>query len=296
MRPFVLTGAMLVTCFWVAGCTVTLDSQSQIVRDAKRFTVKGVPTVHLTTFDGTIQIQSWDKTDVLVEIEKRGPTREVVDALEVKSSQDGDAINVEVLKPRGTFGFGVRVSGSARLNVWLPRESHVNARSGDGSILVEHVKGTVDLHTGDGGIRLNDVSGELRLNTGDGSITADAVQGRLAVDTGDGAVTIAGDVSTLRIHTGDGSIIYRAEAATSMMEDWDITTGDGAILLYLPQDFSAELDAHTGDGGIRNDLDVAAGGKSDISRRTVRGRIGDGGRQLRIRTGDGAITLKKLQS
>src|SRR6476660_9629748 len=125
MRRFVLAGAMLVTCSWVAGCTVTLDSQSQIVRDEKRFSVKGVPTVHLTTFDGTIQIQSWDKTDVLVEIEKRGPTREAVDAFEIKSSQDGDTINVEVVKPRATFGFGVRVVGSARFNVWLPRDSHV---------------------------------------------------------------------------------------------------------------------------------------------------------------------------
>src|SRR6266513_164372 len=104
MRSFVLTGALLVTSGWAAGCTVTLDSQSQIVRDEKRFTVKGIPTVHLATFDGTIQVQSWDKADVLVEIEKRGPTREAVGAIEVKSSQDGDAINVEVIKPRGTFG------------------------------------------------------------------------------------------------------------------------------------------------------------------------------------------------
>jgi hypothetical protein len=296
MRFIVLASGTLVTCFWVAGCTVTLDSQSQIVRDEKRFTINGIPTVHLTTFDGTIQIQSWDKPDVLVEIEKRGPTREAVDALEVKSSQDGDTIQVEVVKPRGgTFGLGVRAVGSARFNVWLPREGHIRARSGDGSILVEHLKGTVDLHTGDGGIRLNDVSGELTLNTGDGSVTADEVQGRLAVDTGDGAVTISGDVSGLRIHTGDGSIIYRAQGATTMAEDWDITTGDGAILLYLPQDFSAELDAHTGDGGIRNDLNVASGNAGETNRRTVRGRIGDGGRQLRIRTGDGAITLKKLQ-
>jgi DUF4097 and DUF4098 domain-containing protein YvlB len=247
MRPFVLAGATLVTCFWLAGCTVTLDSQSQIVRD------------------------------------------------EIRSSQDGDTINVEVVKPRNTFGFGVRVVGSARFNVWLPRESQVQARSGDGSILVEHVKGTIDLHTGDGGIRLNDVAGELTLNTGDGSVTAEEVQGRLAVDTGDGAVTISGDLSGLRIHTGDGSIIYRAQAATSMADDWDITTGDGAILLYLPPDFSAELDAHTGDGGIRNDLEITAVSTGEINRRTVRGRIGGGGRQLRIRTGDGAITLKKLQ-
>src|SRR3954449_7416580 len=105
MRSFVLACGVFITAFWVAGCTVTLDSQSQIVREEKRFTVKGSPTVHLTTFDGAIQIQSWDKSDVLVEIEKRGPTRESVDALEIKSSQSGDTIEIEVVKPRGTFSF-----------------------------------------------------------------------------------------------------------------------------------------------------------------------------------------------
>src|SRR3982750_1620642 len=109
MRCFVLTGLMLVTCSWVAGCTVTLDSQSEIVRDEKRFTVKGVPTVHLTTFDGAIQIQSWDKSDVLVEIEKCVPTRDAVNALQIRSSQNGDTIEIEVVKPRSTFSVGVRV-------------------------------------------------------------------------------------------------------------------------------------------------------------------------------------------
>ena len=33
-----------------------------------------------------------------------------------------------------------------------------------------------------------------------------------------------------------------------MADDWDITTGDGSVSLYLPSDFGAELDAHTGDG------------------------------------------------
>ena len=293
MRPFVLAGTLAVTSVWAVGC-VTLDSQSEIVRDEKRFTVKGTPSIHLTTFDGAIQIQSWDKPDVLVQIEKRGPTRESVNALEVKSSQDGDTIEVEVVKPRTTFGVGVRLSGSARLNVWLPRQSDVQARSGDGSILVEHLNGKIDLHTGDGSIRATDISGEVTLNTGDGSVTADDMQGRLAVDTGDGSVTVSGDVSGLHIHTGDGSIVYRGQASTSMGDDWEITTGDGGVSLYLPPDFSAELDAHTGDGAIRNDLDVVTAGSGEINRRTVRGRLGDGGRHLRIRTGDGAIRLRKL--
>ena len=73
-----------------------------------------------------------------------------------------------------------------------------------------------------------------------------------------------------------------------MKDDWSMTTGDGGVSLYLPSDFGAELDAHTGDGTIRNelDLDVRRPGRGDRAAQRE-GRIGAGGRQLRIRTGDG---------
>jgi len=79
-----------------------------------------------------------------------------------------------------------------------------------------------------------------------------------------------------------------------MKDDWSMTTGDGGVALYLPSDFGAELDAHTGDGSIRNELNVATDndGDRDKERRTLKGKIGAGGRTLRIRTGDGSIRLK----
>ena len=296
MKSLTLGGALAMSCCLAGACTVTLDSQSQVVRDEKRFTVGSSPVVHVTTFDGSIQVQSWDKSEVLVEIEKRGPTREAVDAIEVKSSQHGDTIEVEVPKPlTGAFRMvGIRVSPTARLVVWVPKRADVRARSGDGSIVAEHLNGQIDLHTGDGSIRANDIAGELSLTTGDGSVTVDGAEGRLVLDTGDGGVNVSGKFAGVRLHTGDGSIVYRAQPGTTMSEDWEFTTGDGGVSLYLPPDFGAELDAHTGDGSIRNELDVAAAGTGEVNRRTVRGRLGAGGRQLRIRTGDGSIRLRTL--
>lgn len=291
MKLTTLRGAGILAALVSSGCTVSLDSQSQIVREEKRFTVSGTPVVQLTTFDGSIQIQSWDKAEVLVEIEKRGPTREAVDALEITSSQDGNTIELEVKKPRSeTFtGIGFHSSASARLIVSVPRRADVRARSGDGSIAIERVAGRIEGHTGDGSIRAVDVTGELTFNTGDGSVTVEGAEGRLDLETGDGSVNVGGKLTSVRLHTGDGSIVYRAEPATAMTDDWEITTGDGGVSLYLPSDFGAELDAHTGDGSIRNDLTVVASG--EVSRRSVRGRLGAGGKKLRIRTGDGAIRL-----
>lgn len=275
---------------------VTLDSQSQIVRQEKRFTVSGTPVVHVTTFDGAIEIQAWDRPDVLVEIEKRGPTKEAVEALEVKTSQDGNTIELEVKKPAGQSftGIGFHMSASAKLIVSVPRKTDIRARSGDGAIHISHVGGKVEVHTGDGSIRAEDVSGELTLTTGDGSVTVDGAEGRLALETGDGSVNVTGKLSGVRLHTGDGSIVYRSQPGAAMEEDWDISTGDGTVSLYLPPEFGAELDAHTGDGTIRNDLNVSSAESEEPNRRTVKGRLGSGGKQLRIRTGDGSIRLRSL--
>lgn len=280
----------------LGGCVVDVDSQGQIVRDEKRFEVSGVPDLRVSTFDGAIEIRSWDKADVHVEIEKRGATKEAVDALEIETSQDANRIVVEVKQPRGESftGMGFHRSASARLIVSVPERCDLSARTGDGSIRVDRVSGRIELGTGDGAIRASEVSGKLKMHTGDGSINVDGAQGSLDLETGDGGVSVAGKLAELRMHTGDGSIAYRAERGSSMGDDWTISTGDGTVSLYLPDDFGAEIDAHTGDGTVTNELKLTSASTGE-DRRTVRGRLGSGGRLLRIRTGDGSIRLRGIE-
>jgi len=277
----------------LGGCVV-VDSHGLIARDERRFTVAGTPEVRLTTFDGSIEVRSsTDNNSVVVEIEKRGPTQEAINELKIETKQDGDRIDVEVKRPRRDAAFiGFRgISPTAKLIVTIPRDSNVIARSGDGSIRMERVRGKVDLKTGDGSVRVTDISGQLTIATGDGSVTVDEVDGDLDVDTADGSVSVAGKLGAVRLHTGDGSITFRAEAGTAMKDDWSVTTGDGGVAIYLPSDFAAQLDAHTGDGVIRNELKVD-NMNLDRERRTLRGTLGAGGKTFRIRTGDGGIRLK----
>jgi hypothetical protein len=276
----------------LGGCVV-VDSQGHIGREEKRFTVTGTPDLKLTTFDGSIEIRSADTKTVLVEIEKRGPTQEAIDELKIETTQDGDHIGVEVKRPHKDvllFGLG-RISATARLIVTMPRDGNVTARSGDGAVRIERVRGRLDLRTGDGSIRATEVAGQMTIATGDGSVTIDNAEGDLDVDTGDGSVSVAGKLVVVKVHTGDGAITFRAEPGTTMKDDWSMVTGDGSVALYLPPDFAAQLDAHTGDGTIRNDLKVQSQG-ADSNRRTLRGTLGAGGKTLRIRTGDGGIRLK----
>lgn len=289
-----LPAAVVVWGLAASACTVTVDSHSEILREEKQFKVSGTPTVRLTTFDGSIEIQGWDKPHVVVEIEKRGGSRQALDDLEVKTQQNGDVIELEVKRPRAESfrGIGLHRAAFARLIVSVPRRANIDARSGDGSIKVERVTGKLELKTSDGSIRASDVAGELSLDTNDGSVTVENAEGRLVVDTGDGSVNVTGKLAAIKLHTGDGSVVYRAAVGSAMTDDWEITTGDGTVSVYLPPGFGADVDAHTGDGSIRSEIDGLESPTRESARRSLKGKIGEGGKRLRIRTGDGGIRLR----
>jgi hypothetical protein len=293
-RAFLLPGLSL--CLPLGGCIVAgADSGWVTQRDEKRFNVEGKPEVVLATFDGAIEIQSWDRPDVMVVIEKHAAGQAEAAAIEVQSSQQGNRVSVEV-KPSASrlLGWGWLGHGSARLVVSVPQSADVRASSGDGAIRLSHVNGTIVLRSGDGNIQATDSSGTVSASTGDGGIELDGVDGAVEATTGDGRVRVSGKLTALRARSGDGSIAIQARAGSSTDSDWNITSGDGAVTLQIPDGFNADLEAHTGDGGIRLD-GVSVTSSGNISRNTVRGRLGTGGRSLRVRTGDGSITLRRQE-
>ena len=76
-----------------AACTVQVDSEQRIGREEKRFTVAGDPQLHISTFDGAVEVRSWDRNEVLVEIEKRGRDDEALKSIQVKAEQQGNRID-----------------------------------------------------------------------------------------------------------------------------------------------------------------------------------------------------------
>jgi DUF4097 and DUF4098 domain-containing protein YvlB len=262
-----------------AGCVdiVGSDFGNKITeREEKRFTTSGKPEVVLSTFDGSIEVRPWDRPEVEVIVEKRGATKEAIASIEVKAEQSGNRITVEVAQPRDQrMGLSFHFSRSAKLIVSMPANADLNAHSGDGSIDVERLTGRIELRSGDGSIRGRELTGDVTLHTGDGGITVD------------------GKFAALRARSGDGSVRVRASSGSTASSDWEITTGDGSVTLELPDGFNAELDAHTGDGRIHLQDMTLTNVTGEIRRNNARGRLGSGGSTLRVRTGDGSITLRR---
>src|SRR5262249_5907546 len=193
---------------------------------------------------------------VEVIIEKRGADKNAVSEIDVSATQSGNSINVEAKTDRKHFGIRIGRSPSAKLIVSLPASSDVVARSGDGSIDVERLRGHVELRSGDGSIRARDLAGDV------------------TVDTGDGSIAIEGKFTILSAHSGDGSVRVHALPGSAPSGDWQISTGDGSITLEVPEGFSGDLDAHTGDGRVRLEDVTLSNVVGELRRNSVRGRLG----------------------
>ena len=298
---------LLAAATLIAGCEVNLNTEGLSAREVKTFKVAGPPEVVLDTFDGAIELHSWDKSEVEVEVEKRAMEQMLLDEITIDAQQQGDKIIIKVTGParprnRGVI-IGMHISPTARLRVAVPRSANVNATSGDGSIRAEAIEGKIVLHTTDGSVTATRLGGDIQIRSGDGAIRIDNTTGKLDLETDDGSIGVEAGPSVLRLRTGDGSVRVAIDANTVMADNWDIITSDGSITVTLPGLFNAEIDAETSDGAVRTshplldkeERELRRNGEGSDERRerrrTLRTKIGDGGKILKIRSGDGTIRI-----
>ena len=299
--------ALLLACTVLTACEVNLNTEGLSARETRTFKVTAQPEVILDTFDGAIELHSWDRSEVEVEIEKRAMEQALLDEIKIETQQKGNTVTVKVTGPsrqiRGVT-VGVHISPTARLRVAVPRNSNIQAHTSDGSIRAEAIDGKLAFTTSDGSITGSRLGGSLQLRSGDGSIRLDDVTGALDLETTDGSIGVDARPSVLKARTGDGTIRVNVEPDAAMTDNWELTTSDGSVTLSLPGIFNAELDAETSDGAVRAthpllEDEAAARGEGEDrrerrdSRRALRTKMGDGGKVLRIRTGDGSIRIER---
>jgi len=237
----------------------------------KTFSISGTPELRVETSDAQIHVDTWDekKIEAHVTSTKWGFGQS---GIQVYDHQTGDSVEIEVRFPHGVHIMSI---GDRRtvIEIHMPRE------------------GKVRLHTGDGEIRVRDLKGQVDVESGDGSVELDGVEGLLRAHTGDGHVRVRGRFDRLDISTSDGRIEAEALRGSTIGEGWDLKTGDGGVSLTIPDNLSADVVLHTGDGHITLDLPLTVEGRYESN--NVRGKLNGGGPVLNIHTGDGSIRLGK---
>ena len=229
-------------------------------QESKTFTVNGSPNVNVNTFDGSIRVHGWDKSEVMYTVTKRASDDEGLRQISMNATQNASTISVIATSDN-------EHDGTASIEMWVPRQSTLHVSSGDGSLKLDSVSGDITLRTGDGSIEVNDGTGQLKVNTGDGHIQVLNFDGQLDAVTGDGSIRMDGNFNALAARTGDGGITLTVPSGSNFTVE---TNAEG--------DVSNE--------GLTLTEDIAP------SKRVKRWRIGNGGKVFVLSTGDGQIVLR----
>ena len=137
MRFFTTSGFLLgLLTLGSSACAIGIHGESVVTHEEKRFTITGDPDVSLRTFDGSIQVRSWDQQDVRVEIERRAFDARAAADLAVNVTQNGNRIVIDAPNPPKIVGFVIGASSSVSLIVTVPKRLTLEARTGDGSIVI----------------------------------------------------------------------------------------------------------------------------------------------------------------
>jgi hypothetical protein len=204
--------------------------------------------------NGGIGVEGWSKNEIRVRAKVKAWDRDEEAARETLRQ-----IEIKTDRQR-IVAKGPKLKGSRRgwavgFEVMVPRESNL------------------DLETHNGGISIEDVSGEIE---------AEAVNGGLTL------TQLAGDVN---VHTTNGSVAVELQGKKWQGHGLDATTTNGAIKVWIPEDYNADLETGTVNGSVDFDFPVTVQGR--ISKR-VRATLGHGGPRVRLVTTNGGVTLKQF--
>ncbi len=129
----------------------------------------------------------------------------------------------------------------------------------------------------------------LQAHTVNGSIEASGIDGHVSAHTVNGSVKVSAR-GVVDADTVNGSIVADLGDAS-----WDGTlefqTVNGSIEVGLPADASTRVTARTVNGNLQSDFPVTVQGR--FGPKKFEGTIGSGGRDLRLETVNGRITLRR---
>jgi TonB family protein len=176
-----------------------------------------------------------------------------------------------------------------------------------GNIAVGRAGSFVSVKTGGGQIDFGEVHGSVQAQTGGGGIRIMSVAGPMEVESSGGSICLTRVAGAVRAATTGGTITawINPEAASSSREvhlagPSQLASGDGDIVVFLPRNLAANIDATIENGGERRiefdptlPLQIQKSAEGFVHAWAT---LNGGGTPLKLRTTGGKIRLRFLDS
>ena len=238
----------------VASVACVFPSYAITKQFAETYPLEAGGTFELQNVNGTVQVQGWDRNEVEVRAVKTAKDHEA----------DLDRVSIEVDAKPKSISVSTRYPQNEGVEVLVeyivhvPHNSHVEHLSTvNGTLRISGVSDVEDLHTVNGGIEVYEAGGDVKARTTNGNVRV--------------------ELASFRNTSG-------ATAETT----------NGSVVLAVPTDTQADLEARCLNGNFLSEIPVSMEG--GMKPREMHGRLGQGGAPIRLRTVNGAIRVVALRS
>jgi len=285
---------------WAAMISLLLVSQPAIAETPidERADASADGHIEVINISGKVEVTGWERDEIAI----TGTLGRGVERLDFVV--DGDDARIEVIYPKAGRSQGsvleIRVPQATSLEVrtvsasinadgitgrqWLTSVSgRINSTVFDSDLEAESVSGSLDVR-GDQQqtvLTLKSVSGNIEAIDVSGELEAGSVSGRIEVE--------AGMLDRARLGTTSGRITLAGGLAAGGR--YDVSSTSGRVVVNLDHDADLDLDAQSFSGRIENCFGVEATREGYSPERSLRYRVGEGDRTLRIRTMSSRIEI-----
>lgn len=132
-------------------------------------------------------------------------------------------------------------------------------------------------------VDMSTVNGSIDVRGATVAVDAHTVNGHIEIATLGGPVTA---------ESVNGGVRATIDQLVNSNEPLELVTVNGSVELAAPAQLNAALDAETVNGGVQTDFPITV--SSFKAHTHLHGTIGQGGRELRLHTVNGSISIRKL--
>jgi hypothetical protein len=241
-------------CFFLLAAIGAVPSYAITKDFSQNYPLQPGGTFELQNVNGPVEVQGWDRNEVEVHAVKTTKQRET--DLERVSIEVDARPNAVSVTTRYPQNEGVEVA--VEYTIHVPHGARVeHIGTVNGTLRISGLENVEDLHTVNGDIEVFEAGGNIHAHTTNGNVHLE--------------------------------LAHAPDKAGATAE-----TTNGSLVLAVPADLEAELEARCLNGNFYSELPITV--ESSQRPREVHGKLGRGGAPIRLRTVNGGIRLIVLRS
>ncbi|MCE7053106.1 DUF4097 domain-containing protein [Algoriphagus sp. AGSA1] len=274
----------------------------------KEFTLTGAGNLKVETSGASVAVTGASGNQVIVamyvklngkqvELEDAEVEREL-DNYNLDISQSGNTVSV-IVKKRNN-------SGRSKLNlsfkIQVPTEMSSKFQSSGGSIAIDGLHGSQEVHTSGGSIQVVNSRGEVKTRSSGGSFRVENFEGNIDVQTSGGSIKVNQLLGDLNVNTSGGSVNLSEingsiSASTSggsiraqlsnVEKQLTMKSSGGSITAVVPDGLGLDLDLSG--GRVNSKLSNFSG---EVKKDRILGKINGGGVPVTMQSSGGSINLE----